>query len=154
MGLQVSPIMQFGTGRPFDLNEGYDVLARGSGYSRPLIINNDSPTDYLAYADSSLGGAARDCLAAGQCHQVGYDTVRGDAFFQLDARVAKNIRLEGKNLQLMFQAFNLTNRANYGNNMSNAATASDFLTPAGFINPTSSYMARSFNGEFGARFTF
>ena len=71
LGVQVFLIMQFGTGRPFDLNEGYDVLARGSGYSRPLIVNNDSPTDYLAYADSSLGGAARDCLAAGQCHQVG-----------------------------------------------------------------------------------
>ena len=155
LGLQVSPIMQFGTARPFDLNEGYDVLSRGSGYTRPLIVNNSSPTDYLAYADSSLAGAAQACLAAGDCHQAGYDTVRGDAFFQLDARIAKNIRLgEGKNLQLMFQAFNLTNRANYGNDISNTATSSNFLAPAGYINPTSSYMARSFNGEFGARFTF
>jgi len=43
-------------------------------------------------------------LAAGQCHQVGYDTLRGDPFFNLDMRVAKNIRVrEGWNLQLIFK---------------------------------------------------
>jgi hypothetical protein len=156
-GFEFSPILQFGTARPYDLNEGYDVLGIGSGYSRPLIVPINDPKNYLAFADSSLAppNDALTCLAAGQCRQVGYDTVRGRAFFQLDTRVAKNIKLgENRNLQLMFQAFNLTNKTNYGNNFDNTATSDTFMTPAGYINPTSSSIPRAFVGEFGARFTF
>jgi hypothetical protein len=67
---------------------------------------------------------------------------------------------EGRNLQLIFQGFNITNRANYGNNFNdvvdatNAAGTPLFGHPAGFINPSSSLLPRSFTGEFGARFTF
>jgi hypothetical protein len=149
-GFQVAPILQFGSARPFDLNEGFDVLGTGSGYSRPLLVPVDDPHNYLAYVNG-----AGDCLALGECRQAGYDTVRGKSFFQLDTRITKNIRLgEQRNLALIFQAFNLTNKTNYGNNISNTATSSNFLTPAGYINPTSSTTPRSFTGEFGARFTF
>ena len=156
-GFQVAPILSYGSARPFDLRSGFDVLARGSGYSRPVIVPNGSPTDYLAF-DGTPGkdaAAALECVAAGQCHQVGYDTLRGNAFFNMDMRVAKNIRLrEGWNLQLIFQAFNLTNKTNYGSNFHNTNTAGTFLTPEGFINPSSSFTPRAFVGEFGARFTF
>jgi hypothetical protein len=156
-GFQVAPILSYGSARPFDLRSGFDVLSRGSGYSRPVIVPNSDPTDYLAF-DGSTGkdsAAALACLAAAQCHQVGYDTVRGNAFFNIDLRVAKNIRLrEGWNLQLMFQSFNLTNKTNYGSNFHNTNTAGTFLTPEGFINPNSSFTPRAFVGEFGARFTF
>lgn len=115
-----------------------------------ININNMS-----AFCIGITSAAARACLAAGQCHQVGYDTLRGDAFFQLDTRIAKNIKLgEGRNLQLMFQAFNLTNKTNYGNNFTNTVNSTPFGTPAGYINPTSSSTPRAFVGEFGARFTF
>jgi TonB dependent receptor len=156
-GFQVAPIISYGSARPIDLRSGFDVLSRGSGYSRPVIVPNSDPTDYLAF-DGSTGkdsAAALACLAAAQCHQVGYDTVRGNAFFNMDLRVAKNIRLrEGWNLQLMFQAFDLTNKTNYGSNFHNTNTAKTFLTPEGFINPNSSFTPRAFVGEFGARFTF
>jgi hypothetical protein len=74
-------------------------------------------------------------------------------------RLAKNIKLgEGRNLQLAFQAFNLTNHANYGNDFGtivpSAPGPSTFGNPIGFINPTSSTLPRAFIGEFGARFTF
>jgi outer membrane receptor protein involved in Fe transport len=157
LGFQVAPILSYGSARPFDLISGFDVLARGSGYSRPIIVPNNPPTNYVAF-DGSAGkdaAAALACLAAGQCHQVGYDTLRGDPFFDLDMRVAKNIRVrEGWNLQLIFQAFNLTNKTNYGSNFHNTNTAGSFLTPEGFINPSSSFTPRAFVGEFGARFTF
>jgi hypothetical protein len=156
-GFQVAPILSYGSARPFDLRSGFDVLARGSGYSRPVIVPNSDPRDYLAF-DGSAGkdaAAALECLAAAQCHQVGYDTLRGNAYFDLDMRVAKNIRLrESWNLQLMFQAFDLTNKTNYGSNFHNTNTAGTFLTPEGFINPSSSFTPRAFVGEFGARFTF
>jgi len=149
-GFQVSPIVQFGTARPYDLNEGFDVLGIGTGYSRPLLVPVNDPTNYLAFVDG-----AGTCLADGTCRQVGYDTLRGKPFFQLDTRIAKNIQLgESRKLQLMFQGFNLTNKTNFGNNFVNTANSSDFLTPAGYINPTSTTTPRAFVGEFGARFTF
>jgi hypothetical protein len=59
------------------------------------------------------------------------------------------------NLQLMAQAFNLTNRANYGNNFNaNIASPSTFAHPSGFINPSSTTVPRSLWGEFGVRFSF
>jgi hypothetical protein len=85
-----------------------------------------------------------------------YDSLRGDPYFNMDARIAKNIKLgETRNLQLMFQAFNLTNHANYGNDF--GAVVDDtthFKQPQDFINPTSSLLPRAFTGEFGARFSF
>ena len=112
-----------------------------------------------ARAAYKLGGAAiTRCalsMAAGTCHQAGYDTVRGDPFFQMDMRIAKNIRVrEGWNLQLIFQAFDLTNKTNFGSNFHNTNTSGSFMKPEGFINPSSSFTPRAFVGEFGARFTF
>jgi len=157
-GFQVAPILSYGSARPYDLRSGFDVLSRGSGYSRPVIVPIDDPKDYTHFDGSGPGfdsAAALACLAAGQCRQVGYDTVRGDPYFNLDMRVAKNIRVrEGWNLQLIFQGFNITNRTNYGSNFHNTNTAGTFLTPEGFINPSSSFTPRAFVGEFGARFTF
>jgi hypothetical protein len=84
-----------------------------------------------------------------------YNSKRGDPYFDMDARVAKNIKLgESRNLQLMFQAFNLTNHANYGNDFGSVVDQGSFGKPVGFINPTSSLLPRAFTGEFGARFSF
>ena len=58
-------------------------------------------------------------------------------------------------LQLVAQAFNLTNRANYGNDFNgNIASQSTFGHPAGFLNPSSTMIPRSLWGEFGVRLTF
>jgi outer membrane receptor protein involved in Fe transport len=151
-GFQVAPILTYGSARPFDLRSATDILNRGSGYSRPVIVPNSDPKNYTAITSAI---AAFQCLAAATCHQAGYDTLRGNYFFQTDLRVAKNIRLgEGRNLQLIFQSFNLTNKSNTGSNIHNTAGATGFLTRAGFINPNSTFIPRSFVGEFGARFTF
>jgi len=73
----------------------------------------------------------------------------------MDARVAKNIKLgEHRNLQLLFQGFNLTNHANYGNNFGFTVGDPSFGHPIGFVNPNSTALPRAFIGEFGARFTF
>jgi hypothetical protein len=157
-GFQVSPILQFGSARPYDIIAGVDILDRGSGYSRPVIVPNGDPKNFTFYDGSAVGhdaAAALACLAAGGCHQVGYDTERGTNFFQMDMRFAKNFRFgEHRNLQLIFQAFNLTNKTNYGNDFHNTNTSGDFLQPEGYINRASTTIPRAFVGEFGARFTF
>ncbi len=58
----------------------------------------------------------------------------------MDARIAKNIKFrERANLQLSFQAFDLFNHANYGNNFDATVQnqSTNFGKPIGFINPTS-----------------
>ena len=155
LGIEVAPILQFGSARPYDINSDYDVLGVGSGSSHPVVVPNGAPAAYTTYAASSAGPAAQACLAAGSCHIVPYDTLRGDPIFELDARVSKNVNLGAKRrLQISFQGFNLTNRSNYGNNFSYLIDAPDFMKPAGFTNPTSSSTAKAFIGEFGTRFTF
>src|SRR5262249_38260402 len=108
LGFQFSPILQYGSARPYDIRSRSDLLSRGSGTSRSVLVFNDDPKNYTAITDQVV---AFQCLQANTCHQVGYDTFRGDPFFQMDLRVAKNFRFaERYNLQLIFQAFNLTNK--------------------------------------------
>ena len=58
-------------------------------------------------------------------------------------------------LELIAQAFNLTNRANYGNDFGNSiAEPATFGHPIGFIAPSSTIIPRSLWSEFGARFSF
>jgi outer membrane receptor protein involved in Fe transport len=155
-GFELAPILQFGTARPYDLNPGRDTLGVGTGYSRPVIVPMSNPKDYVSLAGLTAK-QANTCLAAKTCRQAGYDTVRGDPFFETDLRVTKNVKMgEHRNLALVFQMFNWTNRANFGNNFQYIITSKSFMKPAGFINPTATgaTMARSFTGELGVRFTF
>lgn len=139
-GIEFSPILQAASARPYNAIGQTNQIGLG-------------------------GGSAADALLAPGCTEQGYYSgscplnpifaLRGDPYFDMDMRLAKNIRLkENMNLQLMFQAFNLTNHANYGNNFNGTVGLPGFGQPIGFINPTSSLLPRAFTGEFGARFTF
>jgi hypothetical protein len=165
-GLQLSPILQFGSARPYDLTNSSNTANTGC-CAIGVIVPNSDPTDFLAfstlnYATSAAGNiAAQNCYyglngATQGCSFAKYDPLRGDPFFQLDLRLAKNIKIgERLNLQLIGQAFNLTNRANYGNNYNNSIGDPDsFGHPGGFINPSSTIIPRSLWGEFGVRLTF
>jgi outer membrane receptor protein involved in Fe transport len=154
-GLEVSPIMQVGSARPYLADAGTNDLNLGGGSSTAaLVVPNGQPTNFTAFVGNKLG--AVQCYYAGQCQVVPYNNLRGNPYFNLDARLAKNLKVgEGRNLQLIFQAFNLTNHANYGNNFGTSANdPTTFRKAIGFINPTSTFLPRAFTGEFGARFTF
>lgn len=156
-GMQLSPIIQFGSARPYNLTPGADTLNLGSGSTRAVVVPVSNPTNYLAYANpnSATRLAAQVCYYSGQCTIAKYDPLRGDAFFQMDTRLTKNFKFgETRALQLIAQAFNLTNHANYGNNFQGNVSSSSFGKPIGFINPTSTTGARSLNGEFGVKFIF
>ena len=108
-------------------------------------------------AFSGNDAGARVCYyITQQCTVNNYDPVRGDPFFQLDLRLAKAFKFgERMKLELIAQAFNLTNRANYGNNYSlSIADPTTFGHPQGFINPASTFTPRSLWSEFGVRFSF
>src|SRR5262249_42372648 len=155
--MEFSPILQAGSARPYNATAGTNLLGLGGGSAAAaLVVSNSDPTNLTLFPSTSAGKlAASQCYYAGKCHVAPYNEFRGNPYFNMDARVAKNIKLgEHRNLQLAFQAFNLTNHANYGNNFGTVAGPPAFRHPIGFINPTSSYLPRAFTGEFGARFTF
>jgi len=164
-GLEFSPILQAGSARPYNPIASANELNLGGGSdTNALVVPKNDQTNLTAFLqpDPANPGqfivdkvGASQCYYSGNCVVAPYDSKRGNPFFNMDARVAKNIKVgEGRNLQLMFQAFNLTNHANYGNDFGTVVGSGSFGNPVGFINPTSSLLPRAFTGEFGARFTF
>jgi hypothetical protein len=175
--IEISPIFSAGTARPLSIVESSaDLWGVGSGTSHPhaaiLAGQKENSQGYVAYLNASKAAVAadpsgkttastfyRNCLAAGSCREVSYDSDYADSspFIQFDARVGKTISIhERYNIALFFQGFNLTNRANYGPNYDVTVTdaGGSFLKPLGFVNPSSTVVPRSFTGEFGARFSF
>jgi carboxypeptidase family protein/TonB-dependent receptor-like protein len=168
-GLEFSPILQAGSARPYAATSANNMLNLGGGSAAgALVVTNAAPNDLLSATKltplvdtvsgkPSLGLAEAVCYYSGNCHVAPYNSLRGDPYFNVDARLAKNISLgEKRKLQLAFQAFNLFNHANYGNSFDTVVqdTGTTFAKPNNFINPTSSTLPRAFIGEFGARFTF
>ncbi len=158
-GFQLAPIMQYGSARPYNLTNSANTLNTGGGTGIAVVVPTNDPTNFLAFSGNSTG--AQNCFyglhgVSQSCTIAKYDPLRGDPFFELDLRLAKNIRIgEHMRLQLIAQAFNLTNRANYGNAFgNNIASQSTFRHPIDFINPASTIIPRSLWGEFGVRFTF
>jgi len=154
--ITASPILQWATGRPYATVEGIsDVYGFGGGQGTTHTIVLDSDPTNLLGTKSYSDGQLLACLAAATCQQVNYNNVRGEDFFQLDARVGRffNIKERGK-LELFFQAFDLTNRANFGTSYGTNIRTSTFETPTNFIAASSAIIPKSFSGEFGARFSF
>lgn len=139
-GMEFAPILQAGSARPYNEISSSNQLGMGGGSAAGAL---------LAPGCTLQGYYSRTC---------GLNPIfnkRGNPYFNMDIRLAKNIKFaERYRLQLAFQAFNLTNHANYGNNFDNVVEDATFGKAVGFINPTSTTLARSFQGEFGARFTF
>lgn len=166
-GFQVAPIMQIASARPYTATNGVsNVLGFGSGPATANVLVQPNNKGNLLWSASQSASALKACYLAGTCVQSHFDDLRGQAFFNLDTRLTKNIKIkERSDLKLMFQAFDLTNRANYGNNydgnvrhFNTDPTKSSFATPLGYIgcngNGCNRSIATSFRAEVGAQFTF
>ncbi|HEV2834581.1 MAG TPA: TonB-dependent receptor [Pyrinomonadaceae bacterium] len=165
-GFQVAPIMQWESARPYTAGYGgaVDTLGVGGGRGTShVVVFKDNPNDLratlTAFGDPGASNANRvkyrNCLRSGQCTHASFDNLRGQPFFQLDARVTKNFKIrERANLQAIFQVFDLTNRANFGNNFVTDIRQANFATPSNFITPSGVTVPHSLSAEFGIRFTF
>ncbi len=163
-GFEVAPIAQFGSARPFSAAAGQDILGIGSNTPRAVVQDSD-PTDYTYYTtfqkqngltNSQLLKTEQACIAADQCELSPFDSLRGQDFFQLDARLTKGVSFGDKGqLRLIFQAFDLTNRANFGNGFGTSVRSlATFDRPTGFIAPSGTILPKSFRAEFGAEYSF
>ena len=178
-GFQVAPILQWESARPYTSGYGgsVDILGVGGGRGTSHVtVFKDKPTDLTAtlntfcvtdnnpvpntkHCDPGYSNAVRvqyrNCLRSGQCTFAPFDNLRGQPFFQLDARVTKNFKIkERANLQAIFQVFDLTNRANFGNNFNTDVRQTNFATPSNFITPSGVTVPHSLSAEIGVRFSF
>ncbi|HEX7318134.1 MAG TPA: carboxypeptidase regulatory-like domain-containing protein [Pyrinomonadaceae bacterium] len=165
-GFQLAPIVQAETARPYTAGYGaaVDVLGVGAGRGTShVVVFNDTPDDLTAtlraFGDPGASNANRvlyrNCLRAGRCTLAPFNNVRGQPFFNVDLRVSKNFRFKERlNLTTFFQMFDLTNRANFGNNFVTDVRLATFGTPNAFITPSGNVLPHSFAGEFGVRFAF
>jgi carboxypeptidase family protein/TonB-dependent receptor-like protein len=129
LGLQVSPVFQVATPRPYNLIAGADLNADGQ-----------TTTGFDRYVDPATG------------QQVSVNSQRGDPFVLLDARVTKffTVGQENRKLGVFVEFFNLFNTANHGSAYNGNARSVLFKTPTSFM-PGSGY---PFQLQLGARFDF
>jgi carboxypeptidase family protein/TonB-dependent receptor-like protein len=136
VGFQLAPIFQLASARPYSIfpSCGCDINRDG--------VNND-----------------RDSVNPGvdDQHKLPPNTKRGDSFSQLNVRVSKFFNFgESKKLGLFFEAFNVFNTGNYGNQFQNVTGSPDFGKPINFFGATgfSEPLGIPFQAQFGARFSF
>lgn len=170
-GFQVAPILQVASARPYQANLGTsssNVLGFGSGPTAVHAIVPTNDPNNLVWGTTQTNDALRYCyFITHTCQESHFDNLRGQPFFNLDARLTKSIKIkERSDLKLIFQAFDLTNRANFGNfydgNVrhfsTDPANPGAFATPLGYIGCNANGCNRdlpiSFRAEFGAQFTF
>jgi hypothetical protein len=164
-GIQVAPVLQAESGRPYTAGYGpnADVFGVGSGRGTAHItVLRSAPNDLRsalnAFGDPTVPANAvkyRNCIRAGDCLQAPFDNLRGQPYFQLDTRVTKNFKIkERANIAVIFQVFDLTNRANFGNNFATDIRLPTFRTSTNFITPSGVTVPHSLSAEFGVRFSF
>jgi hypothetical protein len=118
------------------------------------VLLKSDPHNFKGTA-SYTAAQVGQCLRAGNCFISTYNAARGTPFFQQDTRFSKTFTFhERMRLEFFFQAFNLTNRANFGGNYSNNIRSSAFGKPQGFIAASSVVIPQFFAGEAGFTLRF
>jgi hypothetical protein len=125
-GIQLSPVFQTASARPYNLTIGSDVNADGN--------NNDR------YIDPATG------------QQVSINSGRGDATYVFDMRATKFVSLGSadRKVGLFGEFFNLFNTVNFGGSYTGNARSATFRQPTGFI-PGIGYPRQA---QLGVRFLF
>ena len=154
-GLQLAPIMQWASARPYNPVQGITWTGAGSGNgaTRAVVLVSD-PTNLRATKDYTAA-QIRTGLAASTLRVLGYNSQRGLPFYQLDLRVSKTFTIaERHKLEFIGQFFNMTNRANFGGNYVNSIRSDTFGTPNGYIAPSAVILPKSFAAELAVQYRF
>jgi hypothetical protein len=133
-GFQVSPILQLASARP------YSILP-----SCVCDLNKDGVV------------VDRETRDGNDQNQLPPATERGDNFKQVNVRVSKFFNFsERRKIGLFFEAFNVFNTANFGNQFQNVVGSDDFMLPINFFGATgfSEPIGIPFQAQFGFRLNF
>jgi hypothetical protein len=129
LGINVSPSMTYATARPYTQFRAVNPSGDGS----------------LMILDASGNPA-------------GINNARGVPLFNLNARVTKEVPIDGaRKIAVFAEFYNITNRANFGNQFfGNAFSPATYNTPSGYLGGVGavSTLPNSFQVQFGGRFSF
>jgi hypothetical protein len=170
-GFQVSPILQYGSPRPFSANTGFDIDGDGL-FTIDRLCSGVDPAAVFAVRNNLAAVQALNPLGCAQAPvntiRSGYTVIgseieeRSHRFFNVDTRVSKIFTFgERYRLSLNADFFNLFNTQNlaYGSNARLGLSVAN--SPQTFLQATSLYgpgfgppIGRPFTAQFGARFTF
>ncbi|MEZ5288907.1 MAG: hypothetical protein R2712_29715 [Vicinamibacterales bacterium] len=115
-----------------------------------LTANSAPPYNVTLGTDANRDGDNNDRPAG-----VGFNSARGDAFFQLDLRASKKVTLgkvTGEILWEMYNVFNTVNFNNYNGNRASAAGTTATGRPTGFGTPRQAF--DPFQAQLGFKLTF
>ncbi|MCM3869239.1 MAG: TonB-dependent receptor [Pyrinomonadaceae bacterium] len=135
-GFQLAPIFQLASARPYSILPSCVCDINRDG------VNNDRDSVNPSVDDQN---------------KLPLNPERGDNFSQLNVRVSKFFNFgESKKLGLFFEAFNVFNTGNFGNQFQNVTGSSDFGKPINFFGATgfSEPIGIPFQAQLGVRFSF
>ena len=148
--------MQWATGRPYNLTEGItDVFGYGSGVARDARRRAQQRSDQPHGDQELYGDAAAGVPGSRHLPPVALQLPARRGFLPARRAFGRNFKFgEKAKLEVFFQAFDLTNRANFGISYNANIRSAAFQTPTGFISGNGVVLPKSFAGEFGAKFSF
>ena len=115
--IQVGGVLTARSAVPFNITTGRDNNRNGNQTDRPdLAPGARAGTGDMINRASFVDPGTRP-------GNLPRNAGRGPSFWQLDARVAKRVRLGRVRAEALVEAFNLTNRVNLGNPVGNLASA-------------------------------
>jgi hypothetical protein len=135
-GFQIAPIFQMASARPYSILPDCVCDINRDG------VNNDR---------DSVQPTVNDQV------KLPINSERGDRFSQLNIRVSKFFNFgERRKLGLFFEAFNVFNTGNFGNQFQNVTGEPDFGKPVNFFGATgfSEPIGIPFQAQLGFRFSF
>ena len=115
--------------RRFNITTGRDNNGDGVLADRPNLVNG-------AYVDPGTGPAVQGSLGKNAGIRAGYLAV--------DARLAKEFRIQNLSVRIIGEAFNLTNRVNYNTFQGNIQSA-QFNTAISALRPRTIQLGAQFD---------
>ena len=122
-GWQIGGMMRMSSGFPLTVTSGVDRSRTAHGYDRPNMVPG---VDWKLPTDERSTGqwfnvAAFQMQPLGTFGDVGRNTIRGPGVFTIDFSALKNFTFGGDYIQFRLEAFNLLNRPNFGDPVTNLA---------------------------------
>lgn len=170
--VQLAPIVQYASARPYSLNTGFDIDGDGLATLDRLCVGVDPAAAFAARGNAT----ALRALNPRGCQQLGVNTQRGGfvvnpdgsveevsgRYFNVDLRATKSLRLGSRyRVRIYTDLYNLFNTKNlyFGSNgrlgLSTATSAGTFKQASSLYGPGfGPPVGRPFTASFGARIAF
>jgi hypothetical protein len=124
---QINTIASLYSGLPFTVLSGTDRSRSGIGNDYADIVGNPAAPAGASQVHEYFNTATFTQAIIGTFGDVGRNTLRGPAFFDVDASVFRNFNLaERLRLQFRAEAFNTENRPNFQNPNSTVSSGVTF----------------------------